>query len=271
MIGYTFLLWSFATLSFYVSQSLALLASGVIFPLYIYPGTGCTGWTSVTSAIRNNNILQFYIIVNPNSGPGGAPGSQPDSNYQACIAALRTAGSASQNVKVLGYVATGFGMRSSTDVVNDINTYSQWASLYRPDGIFFDEGATTANLLPNYQAFASRVHQDFGTSFIVINPGTTPASSGYFNIADIIVTFEGFYNDFSSSNLVIGPSTPSHKQGVILHDGPTQAPFQIIDELASILDVGVSFITDFPNAIAYENIPTGLNSFLGNLVAAQTA
>ncbi|KAF8885165.1 Spherulation-specific family 4 [Infundibulicybe gibba] len=269
MIGRTFFLWSFATLTLYISQTLAaLLPSGVIFPLYIYPGTGCTGWTPVTTAIQSNKVLQFYIVINPNSGPGGAPGSKPDTNYQACIAALRTAGSAAQNVKILGYVATGFGARSSTDVNSDIDTYSQWAASYRPDGIFFDEGATAANLLPTYQAFSARVHQDFGTSFIILNPGTTPTSN-YFAIADIIVTFEGFYNDFSSSSLVIGSATPSQKQAVILHDGPGQAPFQLVNELASVLAVGASFITDFPNAIAYSNMPTGWTTFLGNLISAQ--
>ncbi|KAF8885164.1 Spherulation-specific family 4 [Infundibulicybe gibba] len=267
MIGHTFL-WSLAILNIYFSQSFALLLSGVIFPLYLYPETGCTAWTSLITSIQNNNILQFYIVVNPNSGPDGAPGSTPNADYQACVPALRAVGSAAQNVKLLGYVLTGYGTRSSTDVNNDIDTYSGWPSAYRPDGIFFDEVSQDVNLLPTYQAYASRVHQDFGTGFITLNPGTTPDAS-YYSIADLIISFEGFYDDFSASSLVISSSTPSRKQGVILHDGPTQAPFQIINQLTSILDVGVSFITDFPQAVAYENIPTGWNTFLGNMISAQ--
>lgn len=116
-------------------------------------------------SIKSNSNLHFYVIVNPDSGPGTS-GSQPDSNYQACIASLRTAGTADHNVLILGYVPTGYGSDSSSGVISSINTYSGWSSSYRPDGIFFDEVATTASALPTYQTYSSQVHTDFGTSFV---------------------------------------------------------------------------------------------------------
>ncbi|KAG6911032.1 hypothetical protein DXG01_005448 [Tephrocybe rancida] len=222
--------------------------------------------------VRNpKSIVQFYVIVNPASGPG-ATNSQPDVNYQACIALLRTTGAASgNNVKILGYVATGFGNRASSAVTTDIDTYSNWASAYRPEGIFFDEVATSARFLTNYQTFATRVHTDFGSSFVVLNPGAAPATTAYYTIADLIVSFEGFYDDFTTSNLSISASAPAHKQAVILHDGPTPIPYTTVDTIAEIVGVGASFITDFPNAGAYENFPSDWFSFLGDLIAAQTA
>jgi hypothetical protein len=118
--------------------------------------------------LQSNSLTQFHIIVNPNSGPGGAPGSQPDINYQACVANIRTIGAVHGNAKILGYVATGFGAVATTAVTNDIDTYSRWTASYRPDGIFFDEVASAANLLSTYQTYATRVHTDFGTSFVSI-------------------------------------------------------------------------------------------------------
>jgi hypothetical protein len=109
--------------------------------------------------------LSFLIIVNPASGPG-APGTQPDTNYQTCIAQLRTAGAANGNLKILGYVPTGHAADSGVDVMSKIDTYSQWSSAYRPDGIFFDEVSQLAADLPLYQSYSSKVHADFGTSFV---------------------------------------------------------------------------------------------------------
>jgi hypothetical protein len=172
---------------------------------------------SPRDSISTHPTLQFLVVVNPASGPGGA-NSQPDTNYQACIAQLRTTGAANgNNVKILGYVATGFGNRASSAVTTDIDTYKQWTAVYRPEGIFFDEAATAASFLANYQTFSAQVKTDFGSSAyvsrsghcmsrlsvdlcivqVVLNPGTVPASTGYFSIADLVVTFEGFYNDFS--------------------------------------------------------------------------
>lgn len=171
----------------------------------------------------------------------------------------------------MGYVATGHGSRAASLVTADIDTYSQWTSTYRPDGIFFDEVATAAPLFANYQTYSARVHTDFGTSFIVLNPGAVPATTDYYSIADLIVTFEGFYNDFDASDLTISAAAAAHKQAVILHDGPTQVSWQAVDNIAGIIGVGASFITDFANDVAYENFPTDWNTFLGDLISAQTA
>jgi Spherulation-specific family 4 len=111
--------------------------------------------------------VSFYVIVNPNSGPGAA-GTQPDANYQACIAQLRTAGAANGNLKILGYVPTGHAADSSAAVMSQIDTYSQWSSAYRPDGIFFDEVSQLAVDLTLYQSYSSKVHADFGTSFVSV-------------------------------------------------------------------------------------------------------
>ncbi|KAJ7029908.1 Spherulation-specific family 4-domain-containing protein [Mycena alexandri] len=59
--------------------------------------------------------LQFYVIVNPESGPGAT-----DPNYQAAVAAFH----AYANVLIVGYVLTSYGARPLDQVQQDIETYA---------------------------------------------------------------------------------------------------------------------------------------------------
>ncbi|TFK34640.1 Spherulation-specific family 4 [Crucibulum laeve] len=261
-------LWAALAFSLYFGHTLALLPTGVIVPLYIYPGT-CTDWAFLINAIQSYPTIQFYVIINPNSGPGGAPGTQPDTNYQSCTASIRRAGASAGNAKLLGYVATGYGSRTNATVTSDVDTYSQWTVSYRPDGIFFDEVATAASSLSLYQAFSNRVHQNFGANGLVfLNPGTTPETSGYFNIANLIVTYEDTYNGYSSSSLTITTNSPANKQSVILHTGPAQLPLSIVQQLTST-GLGAIFITNYPSADAYSFAPSYWSTFLSYIVSSQ--
>ena len=71
-------------------------------------------------AVAANPSLQFYTIVNPNSGPGAPP--YPSMDYVAAIAKLHT----HANVKALGYVHTSWAERALADVESDIDTYAGW-------------------------------------------------------------------------------------------------------------------------------------------------
>lgn len=111
--------------------------------------------------------MPFYIIINPNSGPGAA-GSQPDAtSYQGCIPQLKS----HSNVKLVGYVPTQDGSRSNSKVNADVSTYAGWASAYSLDGIFFDEVNPTSNLLSKYTTFANTARQSFDSGEgLVSNP-----------------------------------------------------------------------------------------------------
>jgi hypothetical protein len=164
----------------------ALRPTGVLFPLYIYPGDNCVGWDSVISGyveifdskstqvhyiprITSQSTIQFYIVVNPASGPG-APGSQPDANYQACTARLRTTGTAAGNVQILGYVSTQYANREQASVLADISTFSAWKSDYKPEGIFFDEVNATTDHLAQYQNFVSQARSQIGSGQVRSTP-----------------------------------------------------------------------------------------------------
>ncbi|KAJ6545345.1 Spherulation-specific family 4 [Mycena capillaripes] len=228
----------------------ALLSNGVIFPLYIYPdlvfNDGCAAWTPVFTAITANPTLPFLIVINPASGPGSA-NTQPDTNYQSCIASLNS----HANVRVLGYVATGFGGRSSSDVTTDIATYGQWGTAYRPTGIFFDETEATTQFVSLYQSYATSV---------MFNPGVAPVPA-FYTFADLVVSIENFYSSFSVSQLVISPAAPAHKQSVLLHDGPSTTPVTLVNQLSEQLGIGYIFITD----AEYTSIPSDWANFCNDV------
>ncbi|KAG6826530.1 hypothetical protein H0H92_015473 [Tricholoma furcatifolium] len=246
------------------------LPSGVLFPLYIYPGTDCTGWNPLLSAISTYTTISFISIIDPNSGPGGMPGSQPDANYQNCVAQLRATGEASGgNVKLLGYVHTSYGTRALSDVHGDIDTYAGWNEAYRPDGIFFDEASTNENVVETYQEYAGYAKASLGNAaFITLNPGVwgSDSSAEYFSIADLIVTFENTYANFNASVIPDSAATPLSQQAALVHTGPTDVPIATVNILVTL---AASFYTDFDAAEAYENFPTNWTGYLDALVSAQ--
>lgn len=80
--------------------------------------------------------LNFTVIVNPQSGPG--PSRYPTDQYSLQVQQLN----AYPNVRKVGYVRTGYATRNIISVLQEVSTYSGWASnstALAMDGIFFDE------------------------------------------------------------------------------------------------------------------------------------
>ncbi|MHB2036611.1 MAG: spherulation-specific family 4 protein, partial [Nitrososphaerales archaeon] len=75
-----------------VSQATTSTPTGVMIPLYSYPGSD---WNVVEQAKLAHPSVPIVAIINPNNGPGGSQ----DPNYVAGVNNLRSAG-----VTVLGYV-----------------------------------------------------------------------------------------------------------------------------------------------------------------------
>jgi hypothetical protein len=148
-----------------------------LIPAYLPP-------RELAALVRSPNRPRM-VIVNPDSGPGVRGGRA----YGDAVRALQRAG-----VRVLGYVPTGYGGRPLTDVLADVRRYRSW---YGVDGIFFDEASSDAALLPYYRALSGAARGATGQT-VVLNPGVPPAS-GYFDVADIVVTFEGTHAGYASA------------------------------------------------------------------------
>jgi len=145
-----------------------------LIPAYLRPD----GIVALADAAPGRRLL----IVNPASGPG----EHPDADYRRAIAHAQARGA-----RVLGYVATTFGARHSAAVLADAERYRDW---YGVDGIFLDEVSHDDAQLPYYAALSRSLHDD---GELVLNPGTVPAR-GYFDLADVVVTYEGPFADYAT-------------------------------------------------------------------------
>ncbi|CAE6380074.1 unnamed protein product [Rhizoctonia solani] len=228
------------------------LASGIIFPLYIYPGTGCSGWTPLINAITSHPNLPFWVIVNPAGRPGAA-NSQPDTNYRSCIQQLHPA--ANPNFKVLGYVPTGFGSRAQSAVQADITTYSAWGATYRPNGIFFYETLANSANQALYSSYSSFAKSKISGATVTLNPGVA-APAAYYGFSDQIVTREDNYNNFSPSQYTIGTSTPASKQAVIAHRTGSTLPACMVNATVRVDKIGAVYFTNDVLPNPYDAFPS---------------
>jgi len=124
------------------------------------------------------------LVVNPASGPG----AERQDAYRTAVRDAQRAGA-----RVLGYVPTGYGGRAVADVEADIDRYEDW---YGTDGVFLDEASGADDQLAHYRALAGHVRAP-GARLVVLNPGAIPAR-GYFDVADVVVTFEGTYAEYEA-------------------------------------------------------------------------
>jgi len=123
----------------------------------------------------------FYIVVNPNSGPG----TEPDPFFSDVISKLRRDGKTP-----IGYVYTSWGERPLTEVKADID---RWLEFYpEVSGFFFDEVLLDTDKLSYYREIYSYVKSK-GRYAVVLNPGTLPTNE-FFSISDLIVVFEADYS-----------------------------------------------------------------------------
>ena len=161
-----------------------------LMPAYLYPNE--------LMQLVERGTLPELIVFNPASGPGATR----NPTYSRAVAAARAGGS-----RILGYVPTTWGVRPAAEVDADVDRYRRW---YAVDGVFFDEASSSSEALTHYAAL-SRHARAAGARLVVLNPGVVPAR-GYFDLADLVVTFEGPYAAYRehSPGPEIDPSRTAH-------------------------------------------------------------
>jgi hypothetical protein len=181
-------------------------------PAYVDPVTDPGTWTELTGAKAGTVGI---IVANVNSGPG----PQPVPAWASAIRQAHANGS-----RVLGYVDTGY-LGSATSghpgglltrsgsgglqawlgqIESDINA---WYQFYGSDigGIFMHRGMSDCGPGPFSAAFADQyrtltafVQQSHPGAITALNPGTAVGAC-FKNSADVLVTFEGSYADYTGS------------------------------------------------------------------------
>ncbi len=200
-----------------------------IIPLY--DGGNASDWAQTCShAVGSGDGSLIIADVANGEGAGNARVASWASVIKNCL----RYGKAS----VIGYVWTNYGQQSLATVEAGIDN---WYRFYPGDigGIFLDgswdtiPGTTTSNA-PYYQALASYIHTHHHNGEVVLNFGANPASGWMFSStakknADLVVTFEGAYNDPSMSPYTawVQPAWELHYPAAdfaaIVYDAPNTA------------------------------------------------
>jgi hypothetical protein len=219
-----------ATTLFTATSTHAALTA--IVPAYFYP-TPSSPWLDLNSAASR---IPVTAIMNPGSGPG----IFQDSNYVNAVDNLRTAGG-----KVIGYVSTSYGARSSATVKAEIDDYVNW---YNIDGIFFDEmtNSGTNGTLNYYEDLYDYVKAINPTYEVMGNPGTATTESYLTRpVADSLLVFESYATNYpgytpSSWNFSHDPSAIGH----LVHTTANEADMLSFLDLAVQRNAGQVYITD---------------------------
>ncbi|MFE0046210.1 spherulation-specific family 4 protein [Streptomyces albireticuli] len=157
--------------------------AGLLVPLYVHPATDPGAWAALVAAAPRLRA----VVLNAADGPGRIP----DPAFTGAVAGLRGAG-----VPVLGYVDTAYGHRPAREVVGDVRRHRKW---YGVDGVFLDQTAAGPGELPYYRRLV-RLARALGAGTAVLNPGTHP-DPGYAHLADVLVTFEGDWEDYRGAGV----------------------------------------------------------------------
>ncbi|OQD81058.1 hypothetical protein PENANT_c030G05378 [Penicillium antarcticum] len=222
----------------------AVQSVAVLVPLYTWPGTN--SWQPVYDALAAHPSTVFYLIVNPQSGPG--PSAFPQEVLTTAIAKLNSYG----NAKLLGYISTVYGNRAIADVQREVGVYSNWASYkgknIAVDGIFFDEGSdgSDASKLDYYQHI-SKTAKSNNLIIVVFNPGSKIVASApeWFAAADLIVEYENTWEKWVSA----APSNHLsdikyyHKDAIMIQKSPGDASLTDVAFLASSMGLGALYVT----------------------------
>lgn len=188
-------------------------SSFVFFPLYIYPSGSALN--PLYNAIVSTPLLQYIIIINPNSGPGTT--SCPSSDYITAIDKLNKY----PNVLLLGYTHTSYTARPVSNVLTDVSRYANWSKCsttkdVHMDGIFFDEAPDKHSTAAYHYMSQVAIAASRSLGYVAFNPGVKP-DSRYFDLANNICVWENAYSKYSSSAWSSLTLAQRAKSSILIH------------------------------------------------------
>lgn len=193
--------------------------TGVIVPLYSYPGTG---WDDLIQVKTHYPRVPMIAVVDPENGPG----SGQDASYVRGIHDLRSSG-----ISVLGYVYTSYAARSMDSVMADIDMYRRWYDL---DGFFFDEMSSISGN-EGYYSSLDRYVKSLGYQMTVGNPAVDTLLT-YVDTVDTLVIYED-------------AGLPDSSSFGGWHTGYATQHFALIAH--SVADLDLSFVIGASKSVGY--------------------
>jgi chitodextrinase len=251
------------------------LAQQLAVPAYIDPTANPGAWAQLNGSQTGTVGI---VVANVDSGPD----SLPVPAWASAIHQAHAAGS-----KVLGYVDTGYlgspiighpnGLLTRSGLTGlqawlpqaeaDINA---WYQFYGSDlgGIFLDEGANQCGPTPpstfyadEYQALSAYVKKSHPGALTALNPGTAVPQC-FQNSADVLVTFEGSYGDYTGSPVspaeayqpLPWTSVDPNKIWHIVY-GASQNQMENVMALSKSRNAGYIYVTNDVPANPYDTLP----------------
>ncbi len=242
------------------------IAQQIADPSYFNPTADPGTWNQLIGSQAGTVRLAVANVLN---GPDYAVASDWASVIQRAHAA---------GIDVLGYVDTGFfgttdparttrlGSTAAADwLAQEEQDVDAWYRLYGPDidGIFFDDAqnnCTWASLYADVYAYVKKHHPG---ALVVENPGTAVPQC-FEDTADVIVTFEGSYADYTASSPTTDPnayvpltwtSADPHKFWHIIYGASTQAEMESAVALSKSRGAGYVYVTDGELPNPYDTLP----------------
>jgi hypothetical protein len=222
-------------------------AQAIGIPMYVDPSSSAAAWAQVTSAAPTVALL----VANPASGPG----TSAQAEYTGAIATAHAAGQT-----IVGYVHTSYGARALALVEADVDS---WYSFYPAiDGVFVDEGATdTATIAPYYQPLHDHVKAEpAGPRTVILNPGTI-VDEGFMATADVIVSFEDTYANYTNGSYPTNPAWmagyPRWRFWHLVLSAATTTEMQNAVTIARQRNAGYVYVTAQGPATAYQQLVSG--------------
>ncbi|MDE1829119.1 MAG: spherulation-specific family 4 protein [Thaumarchaeota archaeon] len=174
-------------------DAFGMSSSGLIIPLYSYPGTI---WDQLIQEKNTHDSVPIIAIINPANGPG-----IKDENYVTGVQNLQNAG-----ITVVGYVDTRYGTKNVTSIESEINSYKDW---YGVNGIFFDAMSN----IPGNETYYKQINnytKSLGLTYTIGNPGSDTLPSYVGTVDNIVIhdakdlpplsLFDGWHKNFTKSN-----------------------------------------------------------------------
>lgn len=238
------------------------MSTDLVIPLYQYPSftdatrTQLSGWWSDIASLAAAN-QPITVIVNPSSGPIDPQTTTQQTDYSVYVDAMRLLRT-NPYVRIIGYVPTGYGTRTLSEVTQFVNWYesgykdSFGGSLL--DGIFLDEVLADTNNLTFYRAIRDtiRARNGLAGSYIMANPGTAVSSSTYYTepVADSVVVYENVETPTANGSVPLANVTlptgaaSGFEFAAIVHGVASLAGLQRVSKTAKSIGFGQLFITD---------------------------
>jgi hypothetical protein len=220
-----------------------------IVPLYAAPAGASSDPLLQISGQRGS-----VVITGNNSGSGGV--CSASSKYKAAVTAMKNSGA-----KVFVYLHVVYGERDGLDVLRDLEGYSCLSGLL--EGVFIDESPSTLEGLGLVKSVKRRMIELGLGAKVFGNVGKPDLVEAYVNVYDVIVTFEGTYNSYStayspSSNFLVWSARyPVSRFAHIVHS-TSLAQAKLATALARERRAGYFHATDVPGAPSntYGSLPS---------------